>query len=156
MLQVLAQHQVVLHLLVEPDGDEAAEVDVGAKAAEKHLAGTQGGELEGADLANGVDPSGGEPGRFDGVEVDVPAQIPARALHADEELVIEHGPIIATQSGKSIRPRGTLPRGNLSEMDNMAAAESPDPLSWSGRPARRSRPRGGEGRWRPAPPPGRA
>src|ERR1019366_3601117 len=134
MLQVPAQHEVVLHLLVEPDGDEAAEVDVGAEAAEEHLGGAEGRQLGEADLANVQDPLTGELGRLDGVEIDVPAQVPARPLHADEELVIEHGTIIPVQKGQGIRPRGDIIPGYLSGMDNMATANSRAPRPWSVRP----------------------
>jgi hypothetical protein len=94
-LQVAPQGEVVLHLLVKPDGDEAAEVDVRVEVAQEHLGGVEGAQLGEADAAQVLDPVLADLGAVHLLEGDVGAERPAGTLEPVEELVVEHAAILA-------------------------------------------------------------
>ena len=68
---------------------------------------------------------GGELGRLDGVPVDVAAEVPAGSLEIDEELVVEHDPILLVQNGQSIRRQGGARPMFLCRANNLATASKP-------------------------------
>jgi len=90
VLEIFAQREMVLHLLVKPDRDEAAEVDVGVEVPEEHLGRVERRQLGQTDVPEIADPLRGQQARIDIVEWDVGVERPAGALEANEEVVVKH------------------------------------------------------------------
>ena len=89
-LQILPEREVMLHLLVEPDRDEAAEVDVRVEVTQEHLGRVERRELREADVPEVADPLGAQQARIDVIEGDVRVERPAGALEPNEHVVVKH------------------------------------------------------------------
>ena len=89
-VDVLLHRQEVLHLLVEPDGDEGTEVDVLVEVADEHLRRVERGELRQADVPQVLEQAVGQELGLELLPRDIAGQHPAVALQALEVPLIQH------------------------------------------------------------------